>query len=347
MQQLHLKYSVYTLDLLGFGDSAKNPEKYSIDAQVDMLITFMDNLGIPKAAFIGHGLGAMVVTELALRHPDKVARAVLTSLPLFDPGDLETRIPAGQSVRLHAPPMQNPKTTPPPNPDVQPPTDATLTRNPLKDAGILPNDLTKANRSNSPEDSASNMPTVGRISPDERRRLLEAARKHNSSAVPAGDDVDNVPSPLGDDAIKASGSNPLLGIMRNRTPLWLLEKAFKRSEAEFDKLKTHVDKSDGRAVTKSVETFDAGQMLDKLRLIEAPALIVHGQDDPILPVPEEHVWNYLTLYKDDSRLVIPLPDVRHFPMLEYNPYSRLVMDFLGSSDISKLEIRERWKRRSY
>ncbi len=41
MQQLHVKYRVYALDLFGFGDSSKNPQKYTIDEQVKLLIQFM------------------------------------------------------------------------------------------------------------------------------------------------------------------------------------------------------------------------------------------------------------------------------------------------------------------
>lgn len=95
MQKLHTQFSVYTLDLIGFGDSSKTVEHYTIEAQVKMLEQFMEQLGIPKAAMVGHGLGTMVVTQFALRNPDKVARLLLSSIPLFNPGNLSERIPAG------------------------------------------------------------------------------------------------------------------------------------------------------------------------------------------------------------------------------------------------------------
>lgn len=334
MQQLHLKYSVYTLDLLGFGDSAKNPDKYSLQAQAEMLDAFMNQLGIPKAAIIGHSLGGMVATEFALRHPAKVARMMLSSMPLFDTGDLDSRAPAGQSVRLKPPPMQSPL-QPPPSPEPLPrhPDDATLMRNPLHDT-----DATIANRS-TPDQEA----TRGRFDLDDRQRLLDAARV---SGVEIPQEA-LAPSPLQDITFAPSGNNPLAGIFRGRTPLWLLEKCFRRSEPEYEKLKSHVDKSDSRALLQSADNFDAGQMLDKLRLVEAPLLIVHGQEDPLITPPAEAVWNYLTLYKDDNRVALPLADVRHFPMLEYDPFARLVMDFLNAEDITKLEIRQRWTRRSH
>ena len=55
MQNLQLKYRVYALDLHGYGDSSKNPQKYSIDNQVKLVGDFMSAMAIPKAAFVGHG----------------------------------------------------------------------------------------------------------------------------------------------------------------------------------------------------------------------------------------------------------------------------------------------------
>ena len=103
MQQLHVKYRVYALDLFGFGDTAKNENKYDLDNQVNLIAEFLKQMGLPKAAFVGHGLGAMVLTHFAQRHPEHVARMCLISAPLFDPGNLSTRTPPGQKVYLQAP----------------------------------------------------------------------------------------------------------------------------------------------------------------------------------------------------------------------------------------------------
>ncbi|MCI0350244.1 MAG: alpha/beta hydrolase, partial [Acidobacteriales bacterium] len=98
MQQLGTKYRVYSLDLRGFGDSGKNSQKYALDHQVHLLFDFMRELGLPKAAFIGHGLGALVTSEFARLYSDKVPRMLLISAPLFNPGGLDKRIPAGRAV---------------------------------------------------------------------------------------------------------------------------------------------------------------------------------------------------------------------------------------------------------
>lgn len=82
MQAVSFQHRAYALDLWGFGDTAKKPERYSLDAQVELLNGFMENLGIVKIALIGHGLGAVVGLSFALRYPALVDRLLLTGLPL-------------------------------------------------------------------------------------------------------------------------------------------------------------------------------------------------------------------------------------------------------------------------
>ena len=98
MQQFQSKFRVYALDLFGFGDSSKNPNRYSLEHQVGMLAEFTRELGVPKTAMIGHGLGALLAAEFAKRYPDRVPRLVLVSAPLFDPGDLDKRAPAARKI---------------------------------------------------------------------------------------------------------------------------------------------------------------------------------------------------------------------------------------------------------
>lgn len=83
MQQISGKYRTYALDLWGFGESAKDPRQYNFEAQVRLLEQFMERMGIAKAALVGHGLGAAIVTRLALRAPDRVPRLMAISPPLF------------------------------------------------------------------------------------------------------------------------------------------------------------------------------------------------------------------------------------------------------------------------
>jgi len=58
MQAASMSFRTYALDLWGFGDSAKVPNYYSLDQQVNLLDKFLQEMGIGKVALIGHGLGA-------------------------------------------------------------------------------------------------------------------------------------------------------------------------------------------------------------------------------------------------------------------------------------------------
>ncbi len=82
MQALSGEYRAYALDLWGFGDSGKRRERYSLDAQVELLRGFMDRLAILKAAFVGHGLGGAVVAHFLRKYPEQADRAMAISVPL-------------------------------------------------------------------------------------------------------------------------------------------------------------------------------------------------------------------------------------------------------------------------
>jgi pimeloyl-ACP methyl ester carboxylesterase len=262
MQQLHMRFSVYTLDLAGFGDSAKNAESYTLEQQVALLHRFMEQLAIPKAAMIGHGLGAMVLTHFAQRHPERVARMLLVSAPLFDVGSLRERAP---------------------------------------------------------------LPTP---------RPIETISGRATASAP-------VPPPAPN-----RSANPLAEIINERSMPTLLEKCFKKTDPTYDKLRVDLEKADAAAIYTSVQAFDSVEYLNHVRALACPTVAVHGVDDPVIPVPSDDVWTYLTADRDDLFVPIPLGGVRHFPMLEYEPFMRLAGDFLDTPDISKIEVRERWRRRS-
>lgn len=82
MQALSAEYRTYALDLWGFGDTSKRAERYSLEMQVELLHGFMDQLGILKAAFVGHGLGGVVAVRFARAYPDWADRAMAVSAPL-------------------------------------------------------------------------------------------------------------------------------------------------------------------------------------------------------------------------------------------------------------------------
>lgn len=318
MQQLHLKFTVYTLDLLGFGDSAKNPARYTVEFQVKMLEQFLDQLAIDKAAFLGHGLGTLVLKDFALKNPSQVARMMLTSVPLYDPGNLDERVPAGTRQKL----TSNSRYS------LAPQLEDNSSDRTVPSGGNANNDATLMSGR-----SMNEMPTIQRLTDD-------------TDQVGGGIDRDKLRQAAEERRRRQTQQNPLHDEFKNTDMMTLLGRCFNKSESSYEKLKADVEKADDRVLRLSTQNYEAGEMLDDLRRITAPIVAVHGKDDPILPDPKEAIWNYLTYKKEDVFVPIPMPDVRHFPMLESDSFPRLAMDFLGTPNISDIEVRERWRRRN-
>lgn len=81
MQTTSTSFRAYALDMWGFGDTAREPERYMIDKQVSLLDHFLQELGINKVAIVGHGLGALVGLLFTMRYPTVVDRIMTVELP--------------------------------------------------------------------------------------------------------------------------------------------------------------------------------------------------------------------------------------------------------------------------
>jgi pimeloyl-ACP methyl ester carboxylesterase len=82
MQAASTSFRAYAIDMWGFGDSAKNSNRYLLTQQLQMLESFLAELGIGKIALIGHGLGAIVSMLFAEEHPALVDRIMAIGVPL-------------------------------------------------------------------------------------------------------------------------------------------------------------------------------------------------------------------------------------------------------------------------
>lgn len=82
MQVASTSYRAYALDLWGFGDTAHNESKYTLDEQVTLVNAFLNELGIGKVAIVGHGLGALVGMKFATRFHQNVDRVMAVNCPL-------------------------------------------------------------------------------------------------------------------------------------------------------------------------------------------------------------------------------------------------------------------------
>lgn len=327
MQQLHLKYRVFAVDLFGFGDSAKNPRRYTLDEQVRMLVQFLQSIQQKKVAVVAHGLGAWVAAEMARRAPDTVAKMMLIAPPLFDPGDLANR-PTPKPVTNPTRPEEGDKTIynterPPTDPDT-----------PLASIGRggYPEGAAER-RAPDPDSLGYADATIPNARLINRARLEEAAR-----ALAAMRTADS-------HSTKPNEDNPLFKRFAGQEPTALLNKTMKRTDVQYEKMVQDVSRTDPRVLLQMATYYESGAALDALRVSSMPTMILHGNDDPLIDPPNENVWNYLTHEKEELCVPIPL-SCGHFPMFEYDAFPRLLVNFLDSADISKIEVKERWRRRA-
>jgi pimeloyl-ACP methyl ester carboxylesterase len=77
VRPLASRATVYSVDLPGFGESAKPRTHYRLGYFANALRGFMDALGLAQASLVGHSLGGAVCTTLALTNPTRVERLAL------------------------------------------------------------------------------------------------------------------------------------------------------------------------------------------------------------------------------------------------------------------------------
>src|SRR5512139_3684062 len=82
MQAASISYRAYAIDLWGFGDTAKNPRRYTLAEQMRLLDGFLEQLGILRFAIVGHGLGSILGLMYARRNPGLVDRVMAIGYPM-------------------------------------------------------------------------------------------------------------------------------------------------------------------------------------------------------------------------------------------------------------------------
>lgn len=83
-QRLQEAFSVYALDLPGFGKSDKPSHALSVPELATALLAWMDAAGLPDAHLLGNSFGCQVIAEVACRAPERIKSLVLTG-PALDP----------------------------------------------------------------------------------------------------------------------------------------------------------------------------------------------------------------------------------------------------------------------
>lgn len=72
-------FATYVPDLPGHGRSAGPPTPLGLYELGDALVGFLDDLGIERATFVGNSMGCPVISRLAIRHPDRIDRAIMVA----------------------------------------------------------------------------------------------------------------------------------------------------------------------------------------------------------------------------------------------------------------------------
>ena len=115
--------------------------------------------------------------------------------------------------------------------------------------------------------------------------------------------------------------------------------------SDLDKLKIEALKSDPRVLAVNIASLAGVDTLGALQALSMPLVALYGANDTLLPAPDSDI---LAALNENHRPfhAIRMADIRHFPMLEnVAGFNRLLLDFLETPDVTKLEIKKQWERR--
>ena len=96
---LPARYHAYALDQRGHGDSERPACCYGIDDFAADTVAFLDAVGIQRAALVGHSGSAFTARRVAVTHPERVARLVLSGSPA---GSLPRQVAVGLQAAVGA-----------------------------------------------------------------------------------------------------------------------------------------------------------------------------------------------------------------------------------------------------
>jgi pimeloyl-ACP methyl ester carboxylesterase len=86
MEALSDTHKTYALDFWGFGESGTRGEHFRVSDYVEMVVQFMDRLGLQRAPVMGHSMGGTVSLSLTLAHPDRVQKVAVVGSPVAGDG---------------------------------------------------------------------------------------------------------------------------------------------------------------------------------------------------------------------------------------------------------------------
>jgi len=84
VKHLALYRQVFAPDLPSFGRSENPPRVLDVSGLSDVLAAWMGEVGLERAVLVGNSFGCQIIADLAVRHPERVERAILQG-PTMDP----------------------------------------------------------------------------------------------------------------------------------------------------------------------------------------------------------------------------------------------------------------------
>lgn len=102
MPALARRYRVHVPELVGFGASRGAPRQPDIPEMAEILIQWLDALGVHHAHLVGHSMGGQISIHMAAEHADRIDRLVLIS-PAGVPRDLTPRAVARLATEIVPP----------------------------------------------------------------------------------------------------------------------------------------------------------------------------------------------------------------------------------------------------
>lgn len=77
--ELAASFTVYMVDLPGFGRMGQMPATESMSRYAGWMVRFMDAAGLERIHALGHSMGGHIAARLAAAHPERVDRLVLAA----------------------------------------------------------------------------------------------------------------------------------------------------------------------------------------------------------------------------------------------------------------------------
>jgi len=78
------RFRAIAMDTVGFGDSYRPAEPFSVELAGRVVIEFLDAIGINRVHLVGHHTGGVIAVEVAATHPARLDKLVLSSTPCVD-----------------------------------------------------------------------------------------------------------------------------------------------------------------------------------------------------------------------------------------------------------------------